>query len=517
MAYFIGCDLGTTATKAGIFDMKGNLLASARRESKIHYGKDGSVIQDPYEMLHTVVECVRETVEKSNISPSDIGALALDGQMAGIMGVAADGEPATPYDSWLDIRSAPYAEKMKREGGDLVASRSGMDPSINHGPKILWWKYEHPEVYHQIACFTVPSCWVLQKMAEIPGEGTFLDYTYLHFSCFADLANNTWDREIVQLFEVEEEKLPRIVEPWAVVGKIQKKWAEACGLTEGTPLVAGCGDQAANVLGAGIVEEGMAFDVAGTASCFCLNVKDFAPDTKYKTLLFPRSVLPDFFYPMAYINGGGMDLEWAKNELFRDMAGQQNVFSRITEVVEKKAPYPVGVVFIPHLRGRNCPTQPDMRGVWAGFSWDHSREHLFRAILEGIAFEYAFYLGIMKELMPQSQIETVRVVGGGAKSAFWNTIKASILGVPYLELDREEYAIWGAALVAGHAVGAIADLSAHSAASTQVTRTHQPVAELSEHYRDMIPFYLETMEKMGDTFTAHRHLMQEGKKKSSGV
>ncbi len=509
MTYFIGCDVGTTATKAGVFDTEGKLLASARRESKLHYGKDGSVIQDPYEMLESVTGSVKEAVEKSGVSPSDIGALALDGQMAGIMGVNGEGEPATPYDSWLDIRSAPYAEKMKKEGGDLVVSRSGMDPSINHGPKILWWKYEHPDVYRNIARFTMPSCWILQKMAGLAGEETFIDYTYLHFSCFSDLKKRTWDRELLTLFALEEAKFPRIVDPWAVVGKMERQWADACGLLQGTPLVAGCGDQAANVMGAGVVEEGTAFDIAGTASCFCLNVKDYAPDVEYKTLLFPRSVLPEFFYPMAYINGGGMDLEWAKNELFKDVAHQPDVFSIITREVEKKASVPAGLVFIPHLRGRNCPTQPYMRGVWAGFSWDHSREHLFRAILEGIAFEYAFYLGIIKELMPEAPVENVRVIGGGAKSSFWNTIKASVLGVPYYELNREECAIWGAALVAGHAVGSFPDLPGHSARSTRVTRSHQPVLELSKVYDEMFPFYLETMKKMGDVFTIHSHLLQE--------
>ena len=508
MVYFIGCDLGTTATKTGIFDEEGKALAVAREGSNIIYGKDGSVVQDPQEMLFSVVRTVKEVVEKSGVKPENVAALALDGQMAGIMGVDEKGEAATPYDSWLDVRSAPYAERMKEKAEDLIIRKSGMTPSINHGPKILWWKHEHPEVYQRIAKFTVPASWVAQKLAGLPGEATFIDYTYIHFSCFADLEKKQWDEEILGLFEIEKGKMPRVVAPWEIVGRLKKEWAEKMGLCEGTPLVAGCGDQAANTLGAGVVKPGIAFDVAGTASCFSIFVDRFVPDVRYKTLLFPRSVLEMYYYPMAYINGGGMDVEWAKNELFRDLAGDPQAFARINEEVEQRIAPPSGIVFVPHLRGRNCPTQPYLRGVFAGFSWDHTREHLFLAILEGIALEYALYLKILRELIPDVDFFEVRVIGGGAKSVLWNRIKASILGVPYVTLSREEFAIWGSAMVAGHAVGAFPDLAAKAFNSVEKMTVFEPDEELHRKYQEFLPWYLETMERMNDVMTRFKNLIR---------
>ncbi len=506
MRYFIGCDLGTTATKTGLFDQEGNLLALARKNSHLIYGKDGSVIQEPYEMLESVVETVREVVEKSGVSPREVGAMALDGQMAGIMGVDEKGEPATPYDSWLDVRSAPYARVMREKAEDLITLRSGMAPSINHGPKILWWKHEHPDIYRKIAKFTVPSCWVAQKFAGLGGAETFIDYTYLHFSCFANLKEATWDAELVSLFGVEEEKFPRVVEPWKVIGELQKSWAEEMGLWEGMPIIAGCGDQAANNLGAGVVERGMAFDVAGTASCFSLYVDQYVPDVKYKTLLFPRAVMRDDYYPMAYINGGGLDLEWAKDEFFSELASSSQAFTLINEKVEGVASSPVPIVFIPHLRGRNCPGEPYFRGVFAGFSWEHKREHLFRAILEGIAFEYAYYLKIIRESLPEAQFFEVRVIGGGAKSSLWNRIKASVLGIPYTEIDRKECAIWGSALLAGFGVGVFTDLKEKALQSVRKVQVHYPDEKLSRFYEKLLPFYLEVMEKMGKVFQNHGEL-----------
>lgn len=511
MVFLLGCDLGTTATKTGLFDEGGNLLALARESSNILYGEDGSVTQNPEEMLLSVVRTVKEVAEKSGVNPQDIAAIALDGQMAGIMGVDKEGEAATPYDSWLDVRSASYAQLMKEKAEELIIKRSGMGPSINHGPKILWWKNEHPEVYQRIVKFTVPSCWIAQKLAGLSGEETYIDYTYIHFSCFANLKRNIWDEEILDLFGVTKEKMSRIVVPWEIIGNLKREWADQMGLPSGIPIVAGCGDTAANNLGAGVVRRGIAFDVAGAASCFSLFVDRFTPDVKFKTLLFPRSVLKGYYYPMAYINGGGMDVEWAKSELFRELSSSPDAFPLINQEVEKYASPPSGIIFIPHLRGRNCPAQPYLRGVFSGFSWDHKREHLFLAILEGIAFEYAFYLKVLRKLIPDVDFFEVRVIGGGAQSPLWNRIKASILGVPYVTLNRKECAIWGSAMLAGFAAGVFPDLAEKALASVDKVAVFEPDEKLHRQYEDILPLYLETMEKIGGVMTKFKSLSAKGR------
>jgi xylulokinase len=131
MTYLIGCDLGTTATKTALFNDKGELIVVEKVDSNIIYGDDRSVTQDPDEMFQSVIQSVKKVMEKSGISPNQVAAIALDGQMAGIMGVDDRGEAATPYDSWLDFRSADYAEMMKKEAEQLVIRQSGMGPSIN--------------------------------------------------------------------------------------------------------------------------------------------------------------------------------------------------------------------------------------------------------------------------------------------------------------------------------------------------------------------------------------------------
>ncbi len=131
-------------------------------------------------------------------------------------------------------------------------------------------------------------------------------------------------------------------------------------------------------------------------------------------------------------------------------------------LAETVAPGSDGLYFSPHPRGRICPSSPDMRGAWVGASWSHTQAHFTRAILESIAYEYAYYLRILKELLPRFTLTEARVVGGGARSAVWNQLKADILDVQYQRLKGNEFGTWGAAMIAGKAAGVIDDLAVHA-------------------------------------------------------
>ena len=144
-----------------------------------------------------------------------------------------------------------------------------------------------------------------------------------------------------------------------------------------------------------------------------------------------------------------------------------------------------------------------MRGAWVGFSWGHTRDHFYRAVLESVALEYAYYLGILRELLPELSLSEARVIGGGAKSAVWNQIKADVLGVPYQRLQRAEFATWGAALVAGRAVGLYSDLALAAAETTEPDGAPvQPQAGVHEEYRALAERYARWQELLAKGFRA---------------
>ena len=500
----IGVDLGTMGTKAAIFDAGGELLASAFEELTLHYPRAGWVEQDQDDFYTSSVRTIQECVEKSGINPSDVAAIAFDGQMAGTGSVDAEWGSPTPYDSWLDTRCGDYVEMMKPHA-DLVIQKTGGPPTYCHGPKILWWKHERPDVFERVSKFVMPTTYVAGRLAGLQGDQAFIDYTHLNFSSFSDTAAAVWDPELVGLFEVPQAKLPRIVEPWEIIGELTTSAARTCGLVAGTPIAAGCGDQAAGMLGAAMVEPGTVFDVAGTASVFTICIDRFVPDVKHKTLFNARLVPPDLWYTLAYINGGGLNLRWFRDELAKEEqaeaeAGGEGVYVLLDRLAAEVPPGCESLVFLPHLGGRVCPNDPDVRGLWMGFTWSHTKAHLYRAMLEAVAYEYALYMSIEKALLPDLEFSEARVIGGGAASKLWNQIKADVLGIPYVQLSREEFAVLGAAIVAGYAVGVFTDLKATASGFVHPTSRVEPRPEHHEFYKPLADLYAALISDMKPLF-----------------
>ena len=329
------------------------------------------------------------------------------------------GFSGAPYDSWLDTRCAPYIKIMRKEAGRRIIRKTGGPPSFNHGPKILWWQQERPETYTRIVSFVQPGAYTAMRLCGLSGNEAFIDSSYLHFSGFADNVNERWDRGLCKTFGVAESLLPRIVSPHEIVGEVTAAMARRCGLRAGTPVVAGCGDTAASFLACGATREGVCVDVAGTASVFAATTKTYTPDTKHQVLGWGRSATPGLWHPYAYINGGGMNLEWFRENLAAQ-GRQAPSLQQLNMAAAKIEPSADDPVFVPHLGGRVSPSWPDLRGAWANITWSHSAAHLYRAVLEGVALEYAVYRDVLTELATDMKLREVRVTGGGEKSALWN-------------------------------------------------------------------------------------------------
>jgi xylulokinase len=328
----------------------------------------------------------------------------------------------------------------------------------------------------------MPAGFVAGRLAGLRGDDAFIDPTYLHFSCLSDTRAGAWSDDLCGIFDVPSAKLARIVEPWEVVGRLTGSAAAHIGLSAGTPIMAGAGDQAAAMLGAGILRPGMIYDAAGTASVCALCVHRFAPDTSSGTLLAARMVPSGLYYLIGYINGGGLNLRWWRELLHAAEGGQRWDYAQLDDLAAVVPAGADGLLFVPHLGGRVTPNQPHLRGAWLGLRWDHGVGHLYRAILEGVAYEYAIYLSIARQLVPDVPFEHVRVVGGGSRSALWNQVKADVLAVRYVQLNLTEAAALGAAILAGYGAGVFSDFASAEALFTRAVRTFEPDADRGRRY-----------------------------------
>jgi xylulokinase len=497
MRTLLGIDVGTQGTKAAVFSEEGRCLGQAFVPSKLHRPKPGVVEEDPEVQFDSVCRTIRECVAAAGIDPASVAGIGMDGQMAGLLGVGKDGRHVTPYDSWLDTRCGPYIKIMDEAAGDEIVAKTGGPPSFNHGPKKLWWMHQRKPVFRKIAAFVQPGGYAAMRLCGLKADQAFIDKTYLHFSGFADNRRSRWDEDLCRRFGFDPAKLARIVSPQAVVGEVIGPAARKCGLRPGVPVVAGCGDTAASFLACGAVSEGICVDVAGTASVFATTAASFRADRKHRMIGCGQSAVPGLWHPYAYINGGGMNLEWFRRELANRgaTAGRGLLsFEDLNERVDRIEPREDSPLFVPHLGGRVCPGQPELRGAWAGLSWDHTLTDLYRAVLEGVALEYAVYKKVLLELYGRLPFTELRITGGGEKSGPWNRLKADALQMPVRRIARSEGAPLGAALVAGHGVGVFADLPEAARRWIALGEKTQPKKALAGHYQRRLVRYEKLLE-----------------------
>ncbi len=504
--YLIGVDLGTSATKAALYQIDGKLVSEASAEVPLFHPKPGVVEQDTQDFYSSAAQTVRQCIESSGVDPKEIAAMAFDSQMAGVGLIDEEFKPVARFDSWLDMRCQPYIEWMDKEAGDRITELTGCPPTCDHGPKMLWWKNEQPELYRRTAKFIMPGSFVAGRLAGLNVDDAFIDHTYIHFSGFSNALERTWSSELCEKFGLDIRKLPRIIDPCEIIGEASASCAPEFGLTPGTLVAAGAGDTAANALGAGIVRPGMLFDVAGTAAVLAGCTDKFVAETIHRALLTMRSVIPGLWNPLAYIGGVGQALRWFRDHFFNSSRGAalpayEDLYSQMIIMVENIAPGSEGLFFSPHLGGRICPSSPDMRGAWVGVSWSHTQAHFAKAILESIAYEYAYYLKILMELLPKLELVEARVVGGGARSEIWNQIKADVLGVPYQRLKGNEFGTWGAAMIAGKAAGLIDDLVVHAERSARLSGSSCVPSKINhEIYVPIVEEYIKLEKTLNEYF-----------------
>ena len=496
MGYLIGVDLGTQGTKTSLLNEQLQTVAEAFQPSNLIYPEAGAVEQDPEEMLDSVLATISEVMNKSGVSAKDVVAIALDGQMAGVMAVDKDGMAVTPYDSWLDTRCGAYRDRFLDYGEERVIAVTGTPVTYAHGPKKLWWKYEHPSVYEKIDKFIQPAVYCAMRMCGLSGDEAFIDYTYLHFSGFADTENKKWSSELTDALDFDINKLPRIVKPYDKVGGLTREMADRAGLLEGTPMAAGCGDTAATSLGAGVVRSGLMFDIAGTASILAWASDRYTPDTKHKTILFAPSVVDGLYTPMAYINGGGMCLKWLRDDVLNGAFS----YDQLSAMAEKLPPGSENLLFVPHFSGRVCPNDTLVRGSYVNLTWKHKTEHLYRAIMEGIAYEYRIYTDILRELAPDMQAERIIGVGGGSKSALFRQIKADVMGVPVSTIQQADTAVVACGAIAGYSVGLYDDLIEPIQKTLSFTEHTQPNPALYDIYQKRQKVYAGLFSALRETY-----------------
>ena len=451
--YFLSLDLGTQGAKAAVLDFNGRVAACSFSENIFTERDSGEITMEAEELRRVVIESTRAVLAQGAVKAEEIAAVGVVGMMAGIIGLGENWEAVTPYDSGLDKRCEEAIREMQKIGEEQVFRLCGSPIIVAQGAKMYWWKTRHPEIFSRVRKFVPASTYICGCMAGLRTDEAYIDYTHIHLTCMADVKNNRWSKELLELFDFPEEKLPRIVAPYDMIGSVTREWAEITGLQEGTPVAAGCGDTAASSLRAGLVQKNMVLDIAGTASVITACVDEYKPDAEKKILLYPRSIIPGLWTPFGFVLGGET-MSWYFDQINYDRGYSFGKLAGETADVEND-----NLFFLPYFAGRICPSDAGFSGHWIGLKFYHNRGHMFRSIMESIAYEYRFYLDRIRELFPEIEIREVLTSAGGARSGEFTQIKADVLELPFVTLEQKDTSHKAAAIIAGYGVGIYRDMS----------------------------------------------------------
>jgi len=476
--YIVGIDLGTSACKTVIFTLDGRRVASASREYPIIQPQPRWAEQNPLEWWRAAVETIGESLRKGRVGGDEIVGLAVDSQREVVVPIGRNGEVLYNGIIWLDRRTEPQTESMRRlldQQKVLHTTGVGINPVFS-ASKILWLRENSPSVFSKTEVFLCAKDFIIYKLT---GEKV-TDYSMASRTMLFDIRRKTWSGEICSALGIPLDKLPPPLESSVIVGEVSSKASGETSLPRGLPVVNGGGDRPCECLGAGVIHEGAVNVGTGTGSTFEAPLNEPHPDLKGRISCCCH-VIPDMWEYEASISTTGGALRW-----FKDVFGEKETaeaertgrdpYDLLLNTASETNPGADGLLFYPYLAGAFPPrVDGRARAVFFGISLSHSKGHFVRAILEGVAFHYLVMLQLLEEL--GLDIAEISMVGGEAKSDFWNQLKADVTGRRIRVPEVEDAAAMGAALLAGIGTGQYSSVqkAVESTVRTRRVYTSNPV------------------------------------------
>lgn len=440
--FFLGIDVGTSGLKAVLIDTEGQLVGTASERYRLHIPRPLWSEQDPHDWWQACGKAVKAVLERTSTSPGEVGAVGLTGQMHGLVLLDETASVIRPAILWNDQRTADQCAAITELlGAEEVLHRLGNPvlPGFT-APKIIWVRDEEPEAFERATQVLLPKDYVRFRLT-----GTYAsDVSDASGTALFNVANRVWDDDTLDELGIPRDWMPDVFESPARCAAVDEEGAAATGLLEGTPVVAGAGDQAAQAVGSGIVDEGSISVTLGTSGVVFAASDEYRVEPEGRLHAFCHAV-PGKWHLMGVMLSAAGSFEWFAST-FGDPNDPDN-YANLTKAAENVAAGSDGLIFLPYLSGERTPhADPYARGVFFGLTLAHSKAHLTRSVLEGVSFGLTDSLELMRNLGIDAS--DLRVSGGGAQSELWLQILADCFQTPVRAVNPGEGAAYGAALLA---------------------------------------------------------------------
>jgi xylulokinase len=474
---FLGLDIGTGGTRAVLVDEQGRVIASGNSEhAPFRSPQPGWAEQDPEDWWRAAQEAIHEALNAGGgVKTCDVAAIGLTGQMHGAVMLNREGRVLRPSLIWCDQRTGPQCDWLHEKIGREHLIELTCNPALPNFTltKLLWVRDHEPEVFAKIEHVLCPKDYIRYRLT-----GTYaIDVQEASGTLLLDVTNRRWSSEVARISGISESWLPEVFESPDVCAHISKEAANLTGLMVGTPVVAGAGDQGAGAVGMGILQPGSVSATIGTSGVVFAATATPTKDPHGRLHTFCHAV-PGRWHVMGVTQAAGLSLRW-----LRDVISPGTGYDTLTEEATKIPAGSDGLLWAPYLLGERTPyLDSDATAMFYGITASHTRGHLTRAVLEGVAYSLKDTFTLFTDL--KIPVKNVRLGGGGARGPLWRRIQANIYGHPCDVLVAEEGAAFGAALLAGVGARAWPDTDAACAAAIRVAEQILPDPAVAKPYAE---------------------------------
>jgi xylulokinase len=506
--YLLAHDLGTTGNKGTLYTPEGRLVASYACSYPTHYFNGNWAEQNPEDWWQAICISTRKLLEQAAVRPEEIEVVALSGQMMGCTPVDGQGNALRPSILYCDQRATEQAnEILSRIGAESFYRIVGHRVSASYTlEKLMWIRDHEPEVFSRtvktLCAKDYINCRLTGRMAT--------DYSDASGTNAFDLNRFRWSEEILSAARIAPELFPEAMESSSILGAVSSRAASQTGLKEGTPVAVGGGDGSCAGVGVGCIRPGSAYNYLGSSSWIALTVKEPIVDPAMRTMNWAHCV-PGYLHPSGTMQTAGATHKWiketlcAKEEMEAERCGR-DVYELLDEAIAGVPAGSRGVLFLPYLLGERTPWwNPDARAAFVGVGLATRREDLLRAALEGVSMNLGLILNIFRNHVP---IDSVTMIGGGARSAVWRQMLADVFACPVRPLNYlEEATSMGAAVIGGVAAKVFSSFDVIDR-FVRVEQEALPRPEQTAVYAALMPVFEKAYRSLVDVYTDLARLNQ---------
>lgn len=487
--YVIGVDIGTTSAKAVLYSKSGTVVSSHSIEYPMYSPTPETAEQDPEEIFRAVIQAIKKTKQKSSVPEEDILCVSFSSVMHSVIAVDKKGKPLTECITWADNRSSDWVEKIKSEmNGHEIYLRTGT-PIHPMSPlsKLVWLKNDFTELFHSADKFISIKEYVFYKLF-----GRYvIDYSIASSTGLFNIQTLTWDSEALEIAGLTEKELSQPVPTTYQMVGLDEAYANEMNLLPSTPFVVGAGDGVLSNLGVNAIEPGVVAVSIGTSGAIRAMVD--RPITDPKGRIFCYCLTENHWVIGGPVNNGGMIFRWVRDQLADSEVATANRLGKdpyevLTEIADRVTPGSDGLLFHPYLAGERAPLWNfNARGSFFGLGMHHKKEHLIRAVLEGVIFNLYTVLLALAELIGEPQ--KIHATGGFARSELWRQMMADIFNHEVYIPESFESSCLGAAILGLFSLG---EIDSFKVADEMVGATHHhtPNSEHVSIYQDLTPIYI---------------------------